>query len=666
MMSLIVMSSVVGLLLDAQSAAAAQPGAFEIAAEEPLPDSAAAEIVVETYGAGPSAQDRIPLPVRVIIRASDGTHPDGSGHGTYADGRFFADGAFAVRVSPGKTKVQLSSGPNYVPLDFSVEAAPGKRLRVRVVLHRWFTPEASGWYGGDNHVHAQHDATAVVKTGLAYAALQARANGLSYITESGSHVAYDDIDALSTDAFLLRYAPELHAGCYAGHVNTPGISGPIPRERLERLRKQPLPVQAIKKAVHELGGIVIHTHPLAPPHQLHWMGATELLSDAVLGQCADLLDIDSPKTELLWFAVLNLGNKVACSSYTDSALGRSHTLSPGDRRVYCHADTFSYRAFVDALRCGRTFATNGGPIFPFFTIAGRGGSDTIVAEPGTRYESRAETHSLYPLRSAHLIRNGNVVHAFDVKGRKGAAVLTHSFEERSRSWYALRLEDEQGHWAITSPVYFEPAAPPPVPPAHALLLEIGNCTRMSQLRRDFFAHLIVTVSPGSVLRSVVLQKDGEPIKTFTPDMDAESPSGKVAVTELHGEYEPGWFWHPSAEASVHFQADWPVRESGWYHVQATVTSGATLASDAVYFDAQSPNSSEISIAHLVGASTRFALWGYGEEMPIANVTMPFEGDHWWYPKHVFWRIHAVFDGEEHALVSGDETWAAGHFRGQTP
>ena len=95
------------------------------------------------------------------------------------------------------------------------------------------------------------------------------------------------------------------------------------------------------------GGAVIHTHPLTPPHQMHWMGAAEVLSDAVLGRCADALDLDGQASELLWFAVLNLGNRVAASSYTDCALGRQeHALAgrppgvlpgrgadlPGDRR----------------------------------------------------------------------------------------------------------------------------------------------------------------------------------------------------------------------------------------------------------------------------------------------------------------------------------------------
>lgn len=161
-----------------------------------------------------------------------------------------------------------------------------------------------------------------MKTSLAYTALQARANGLNWLTEAGSAIRYDDKDRLDTPMFLFRHAQELRPGPFVGHLNTPGIQQPIPKERYEQLIKRPQPAPAVIEAVHELQGAVIHTHPLTPPHQLHWMGAAEFYSDAVLGRCADALDLDSRASEILWFTALNLGNQVACSSYTDCALGR--------------------------------------------------------------------------------------------------------------------------------------------------------------------------------------------------------------------------------------------------------------------------------------------------------------------------------------------------------
>jgi len=212
------------------------------------------------------------LPARVIVTASDGSHPDGSGHGVYADGRFYADGHFQVVLPEGKTKIDLQSGPHYVPLMIQEDLAGGRAYHITATLFQWFSPEARGRYCGDNHVHALHDSHAKVKASLNYTALQGRANGLNWITEAGSNVPYDDIDRLDTASFLLRYAQEQRLGAYVGHVNTPGIVSPIQKEHIDTIMNGPLPVQAIKKQVHALGGVVAHTHPLTPPYQLHWMG----------------------------------------------------------------------------------------------------------------------------------------------------------------------------------------------------------------------------------------------------------------------------------------------------------------------------------------------------------------------------------------------------------
>ena len=365
---------------------------FEIIARESISSATQGEIFLEACEAADASRL---LAVRVVVTASDGSHPDGSGRGVYSDGRFFAEGRFSVRVPPGKTAIRLSSGPDYAPLEMTLEVKAGKRIGVRVQLVRWFAPDQHGWFGGDNHVHAQHDAHALVRTDIDFAALQARADGLSYITEAGPvESTAAELDRLSQPGFLILHAAELRPACFVGHLNTPGIARPL-ADRLDQLIGRPLPVQAITEAVRELGGATIHSHPLAPTHQLHWMGATEIFSDAVLGRCADALDTDSPATELLRFAVLNLGNRLAVSSYTDCDLGRSRTLSPGDRRVYCQAKGLSAAALVQALRFGRTFATNGGSLFAFFSVDDHSPGDVIQLASEQSLTVRAEIHSLH-------------------------------------------------------------------------------------------------------------------------------------------------------------------------------------------------------------------------------------------------------------------------------
>jgi hypothetical protein len=646
--------------------AQAPPGSrFETVREEPLNTKGRSEISVQVDDARATGPSRMALPVRVVVTDSAGEHPDGSDRGVYSDGRFFADGEFSVRVPVGRARIDLRGGPNYVPLTMEIESKPNTRTVLRAYLHRWFAPEERGWYGGDSHVHTQHDRTAVIKTDDRSTVLQGRAQGLSYISQATKQSGATETEQLSTDSFLYRNAAEQSAGAFIGHLTTPGITRPLKGATYSEAFHRPLSIQKIVEAAHQVGGIVTYTHPMEPAHQLHWMGATEAYSDAVLGPCADAFDMESRRTEPLYFAILNLGNKLAVSGYTDSALERKSTLSPGDRRVYSHSSRFDYAEIIKAIAQGRTFATNGGPVFPFLTIDGHEPGETLLAKEGTSYTARLEVHSLYPLRSAECYRRGAKAHAFDVSGRTGEVVLTYPIaQEVDGGWWLARVEDDRGNWALTSPVYFRGRPAGPRPSCHALLLEISNNARMVQLRRQFFAHVIASVSSDDPMTEVQIVKDGKPLKSFRVDGGDHMASGQVPVTGGEMEYEEGWQWFPAPVRGSHFQADWPVTESGWYSLKATTSAGRALESDAVRFDAAYPSSSEICVAHLVGPDTRLDRWGYGEEMPLTQIKQPFEGDHWWYFKNSYWRVRSVFDKVANEMTGGDSHSGRERFRQQ--
>ncbi len=653
-MNLPVFSPLPGACADPPPQGEKPASGFE-AVEEPatIPDGQG-ELVVRVDDARASGAAGQPLAVRAIVTASDRSHPDGAGRGVYSDGRFFADGAFTVRVPAGRTTIELRSGPNTVPLTITLDAKANTRTRVRAFLPRWFAPEERGWYSGDSHVHTQHDKVAIIKTDDKLTALVGRAQGLSYISQATKQsIDAADADQLSTPTFLYRNAAEQGAGAFIGHFTTPGISRPLQGGKYAEAYHQPLSAQKIVAAAHEAGGIVTYTHPMEPAHQLHWMGATEAYSDGVLGRCADAYDMESRRTEPLYFALLNLGNRLAVSGYTDSALERKSTLTPGDRRVYSHADHFDFAAIIQAIAHGRTFATNGGPVFPFFTIDGQEPGETLLAQKARTRAARLEIHSLYPLKSAELYRRGVAAHAFEVQGRSGALILTHDLvEESGDGWWLARVEDERGNWAITSPIYFRGEPPTPRPSASAILLEISNAVRMVELRREFFAHVIATVSPDDPMTTVALLKDGQVFQSAAATAGDHLADGAVPVTGGKMEYAEGWQWFPDPVRGAHFQADWPVSETGWYHLRVTTASGRVVNSDAVRFDASNPNSHEICVAHLAGGDTRLDRWGYGEELPLAEIRQPFEGDHWWYPQNASWRLRSRFGAATHELTGG--------------
>ncbi len=625
-------------------------GPLERVGEKPLDVAGAGELAVEVIDAQGAA-----MAARVTVTASDGTHPDGSGRGAYKDGRFFAEGTFKVRVAPGRTGLKVSCGPEFEPIDETVDIPAGRSVQVRAVPRRWIDLARLGWYAGDHHVHTQHDAKATIRTDSAYTALQGRANGLSVITEADAEVPGAGGANLDTTAFLYRRALEQRPGPFVGHINTPGITRPLDQDRADALMKRPLPALALLTAVHELDGACIRTHTFTPPHLLHWMGAAEAWSDVALGVCGDLMDVDGQASEMLYFAALNLGNVVGVSSYTDSALGREQTLSPGDRRVYAKSSKLDYPAMITAMRLGRTFATNGGSVFAFLDVDGKEPGETIHPAPGQKLKFRGTVRSLGPLLQAQAFGPAGMMQSFNVSGRSGEIVVEHEFTAgETPAWFLLRAQDQRGNWAITSPVYIFPTGAKLPANVSAVLLSIANHTRYVVLSREFFAHAIVTVRPPEALAEVRLMKDGKVVKTWKPADGDQWANGRVPVTDIFGTYSAGWAWHKEAATTCHFQADWPVTEDGWYGVVALTTNGREIRGESLRYDAANPKSRAISSARLAGPGTTLDWCGYGEEMDLIDIHEPFKGDHWWYPDNSAWRLKGVLEGQTRETGGGKQ------------
>jgi hypothetical protein len=207
----------------------------------------------------------------------------------------------------------------------------------------------------------------------------------------------------------------------------------------------------------------------------------------------------------------------------------------------------------------------------------------------------------------------------------------------------LRARDHKWNWAVTSPVYIDSGKPAAAKPAAAALFEINNTARGMQLRKDFHAHAIVSVSKNDELTAVTITRDGKRWKSFDPGSPMKQRI-MTPVTRFGDDYGPGFMFVQEAGRAIHFQADWPVTETGWYALTATTRGGMTISADAVHFDATSPVSHALSSARVTGPKTDLILHGYGEEMPLADITLPFQGDHWWYPKNAYSMMIGTFNG----------------------
>jgi hypothetical protein len=66
---------------------------------------------------------------------------------------FFTDGRFEIRVSPGKTTIQVGKGYEYESKIVTVSAEKRDTVDVKIAIHRWIDMASRGWYSGDTHIH---------------------------------------------------------------------------------------------------------------------------------------------------------------------------------------------------------------------------------------------------------------------------------------------------------------------------------------------------------------------------------------------------------------------------------------------------------------------------------------------------------------------------------
>jgi hypothetical protein len=153
----------------------------------------------------------------------------------------------------------------------------------------------------------------------------------------------------------------------------------------------------------------------------------------------------------IYYRMLNAGMRLPAST------GSDWYICSGNR-VYAHsAGPFDYESWLQALKDGRTFITNGPALF--LSVQGEDPGGLIETSPGQRLSALVSWQSHYPVNRVELVFNGNVVaqDVFDQGSKEGH--LEADVAAPSDGWFAARLWSEsrdsffQPIFAHTSPVY---------------------------------------------------------------------------------------------------------------------------------------------------------------------------------------------------------------------
>jgi hypothetical protein len=123
---------------------------------------------------------------------------------------------------------------------------------------------------------------------------------------------------------------------------------------------------------------------------------------------------------------------------------------------------FGYRDWLEGIRKGRTFATNG-PLFSRFAVLGFGAGDTLFVYRGEyRIPVEVTVECAYPLERVEIVRNGLCVRTIYPTTDPCMIDTLVNIRVSESSWIAARALGRNGNWfttgdslfAHTSPFYF--------------------------------------------------------------------------------------------------------------------------------------------------------------------------------------------------------------------
>jgi hypothetical protein len=404
----------------------------------------------------------------------------------------YIDGICEVRLPPGPVRVEVHKGPEYLPLQREVVLGPGK-IALRLTVERWIDPRSEGWYSGDCRAHelSPHAAR-----------LEGAAEGLDVVN------------------LLARKRPS-HGECPAAFINLLAFSGTRPT-----LDGSPCVVVNTCNTHPVLGTVALlnchrPVYPLrfgAPDSlddwsvsdwcdQCHrkkglvvWPDEARLTSEHPQGEALaalllgkvdafEICHLGDPQSRALdhWYRLLACGQRLPLAG----ASGKDrNTMTLGAVRTYARLEPgqgFSYGAWIEAVRAGRTFVTDG-PLLSMTADENGPGSVLALPDSGKAVRVRAEAHSATPFGRLEMLYNSEVVAACEPDGDRCTATIETDVPVDSGGWLAACCrggENGSPVRAHTSPVYLEIEGRPLRPNADAIapLLAVLD-VMLTWVRRD--------------------------------------------------------------------------------------------------------------------------------------------------------------------------------------
>jgi hypothetical protein len=349
--------------------------------------------------------------------------------------QFYSDGDLNAPLAPGHYRVTAARGPEYRVATQDFEVVAGVETVVDLHLERWIDMAARGWFSGDGHLHVGRPDLSrddELRTWLGGEDLRV-GNLLQWGNARGFNNAVQADFAPARGAvggvpYVVLPGQESPRTEFMGHVMGLGVRRAIalPTDYLNVSRQ----AMEIRGAAGLVG--IGHAGEWGGDSTVALLGAWNLL---------DFIEVFTFRTPdyQLWYEALNAGLRVAATAGSDFPCGGGQ-VPAGSPRIYAQvADELDAAAWLDAVRAGRTFVTNG-PMIEF-SVEGVGMGETLeLPGPGT-VTVRGTVHfdpTQESLRAFDLLRNGEVVAVYSAATAPGAIAFETTVGIHESSWLAVR------------------------------------------------------------------------------------------------------------------------------------------------------------------------------------------------------------------------------------
>lgn len=419
----------------------------------------------------------------------------------------YIDGSCEIRLPAHPITVEICKGFEYTPVRREVVLGEGK-LALRIAIERWIDLRQEGWFPGDIAVfdYPPHDVL-----------LEGAGEGLAIVnllaTENWCQLEEDQEPWVGSIPNIVAFSgqkPALEMPDCQVVVNTHNNGTHLGSLLLLNCHRVVYPLGIGSCGLrnfydwtladwcgqcHRKGGLVLWaafgSRRKEPTPNDGYGGET--LAECVLGKmdgiAVHLAEWMEKPHKHEWYRLLNCGFRVplAGGSFKISALHNA----PGGPRTYArlrNGEEFTYKNWIEAIRAGRTFVSNG----PLLTLAVNGQDPGAVIDlpEGTRtVRVRAEARGIVPFERLELVFNGEPLAGTEASGSPCSALLEGDVEIPGSGWLAARCwgtspafaawdPDSQHAAAHTSPVYLQVAGRPFTPDLMSLALLIERIDQM--------------------------------------------------------------------------------------------------------------------------------------------------------------------------------------------